>query len=182
MHHGKWARATATWPLTGSTPSLSWRLPTAVTPTGHGDEQPHPAVVSRPIGTLVGRAAPGEGHRRGYRCLGRWGERTSMRTATWWLKVTRWPCVYTGHGPENETLRSGQWVAPTWAGEPGKIGVVRIHVGVVFERELRKLNVRRRLPPVATRCRRLKAISACRGPGTMWLTDVGWPSQAKRIP
>jgi mRNA interferase RelE/StbE len=28
---------------TGSTPSLSWRLPTAVTSTGHDDEQPHPA-------------------------------------------------------------------------------------------------------------------------------------------
>src|SRR5229473_1781364 len=32
-------------------PSLSWRLPTAVTPTSHGDVQPHPAAVSRPIGT-----------------------------------------------------------------------------------------------------------------------------------
>jgi antitoxin (DNA-binding transcriptional repressor) of toxin-antitoxin stability system len=49
------ARRAATVPCTpsttGSTPSLCWPLPTAGTPTGHGDEQPHPAVVSWPIGT-----------------------------------------------------------------------------------------------------------------------------------
>src|ERR1019366_7569096 len=47
--------------------------------------------------------------------------------------------------PAGEPQRSGQRIAPAQAGEAAEIGVVRIHVRVVFERECCQLNVRRKV-------------------------------------